>query len=79
MGDRLLEVRLVLVRRIARDTSRAELMKPYRVMRAALDRVDRDIVFSLCQYGMGNVWEWGRRWGETSGGPPATSPTPGRA
>ena len=28
-------------------------------MRAALDAVDRDIVFSLCQYGMGNVWEWG--------------------
>jgi len=21
--------------------------------------VDRDIIFSLCQYGMGNVWEWG--------------------
>jgi alpha-galactosidase len=35
------------------------LQKPYRVMRAALDKVDRDIVFSLCQYGWGSVWEWG--------------------
>ena len=28
-------------------------------MRDALARVDRDIVYSLCQYGMGKVWEWG--------------------
>ena len=38
-------------------------MKPYQVMRAALDKVPRDIVFSLCQYGMGNVWEWGAQVG----------------
>lgn len=36
-----------------------DLKEPYQVMRAALDKVDRDITFSLCQYGMGNVWEWG--------------------
>lgn len=41
-----------------------DFKKPYRVMRAALDKVQRDIVFSLCQYGMGNVWEWG---GEVGG------------
>jgi len=46
-------------RTIAKDQSRAEYQKPYRVMRAALDGVNRDIVFSLCQYGMDNVWEWG--------------------
>jgi alpha-galactosidase len=40
-----------------------DLKEPYRVMRAALDKVDRDIVFSLCQYGMGNVWEWGTEVG----------------
>jgi alpha-galactosidase len=39
------------------------LMKPYQVMRAALDKAPRDIVFSLCQYGMGNVWEWGAQVG----------------
>lgn len=49
--------------RIAKDQSRAELMRPYQVMRAALNQVDRDIVFSLCQYGMGNVWEWGESVG----------------
>ncbi|HYG34589.1 MAG TPA: NPCBM/NEW2 domain-containing protein, partial [Clostridia bacterium] len=36
-----------------------QLLKPYQVMRAALDKAPRDIVYSLCQYGMGNVWEWG--------------------
>ncbi|MBN3036670.1 MAG: putative Ig domain-containing protein [Bacteroidales bacterium] len=45
--------------RIAKDHSRQELMRPYQKMRRALDRVHRDIVYSLCQYGMGEVWEWG--------------------
>jgi alpha-galactosidase len=45
--------------RIAKDKSLAELQKPYVVMQDALRKVDRDIVYSLCQYGMGNVWEWG--------------------
>jgi alpha-galactosidase len=37
----------------------AELQKPYILMRGELDKAPRDIVFSLCQYGMGSVWEWG--------------------
>jgi alpha-galactosidase len=41
------------------DNSLAALQKPYRVMHAALDSMPRDILFSLCQYGMGRVWEWG--------------------
>lgn len=44
---------------IAPNTSLPELKRPYTVMRAALDSVRRDIVYSLCQYGMGKVWEWG--------------------
>jgi alpha-galactosidase len=48
---------------IAKDRSLEELQKPYRVMRAALDKVWRDIVFHLCQYGMGDVWEWGAKVG----------------
>ena len=44
----------------------AGLQKPYRVMRAALDGVDRDILFSFCQYGMGKVWEWGAEVGGNS-------------
>jgi alpha-galactosidase len=38
---------------------RQRLMKPYLAMDAALRKLDRDILFSLCQYGMGNVWQWG--------------------
>ena len=49
--------------RIAKDNGLPELKKPYFVMRAALDRVKRDILYSLCQYGMGNVWEWGAEVG----------------
>ncbi|MGB9006891.1 MAG: putative Ig domain-containing protein [Candidatus Aminicenantales bacterium] len=45
------------------NSSRRELMKPYLLMRRCLDRVDRDIVFSLCQYGLGKVWEWGAEAG----------------
>jgi alpha-galactosidase len=33
--------------------------KPYRVMAASLDKVPRDIVYSLCQYGDADVWKWG--------------------
>ena len=32
-------------------------------MHDALAKQPRDIVFSLCQYGMGNVWEWGAEVG----------------
>ena len=35
-------------------------------MRAALDKVPRDIMFSFCQYGAGNVWEWGAEIGGNS-------------
>lgn len=49
--------------KIAKDKSRGELMRPYTVMREALDKVPRDIIYSLCQYGMGDVWEWGAEVG----------------
>ena len=48
---------------IARNPDRAALMKPYQVMRKGLDECNRDIVFSLCQYGMGDVWKWGAEVG----------------
>jgi alpha-galactosidase len=51
---------------IAPNRSLPELQKPYRVMRQALDQVPRDILFSFCQYGMGNVWEWGTELGGNS-------------
>lgn len=39
------------------------LKRPYQVGRQALDQVQRDIIYSLCQYGWGNVWEWGAEKG----------------
>jgi len=46
--------------------SLATLQKPYQVMRAALDKAPRDILFSFCQYGMGDVWKWGAEIGGNS-------------
>jgi len=40
--------------------------KPYQVMRAALNKIPRDIMFSFCQYGMGDVWNWGAEVGGNS-------------
>ena len=39
--------------------TRAERVKPYDLMGRMLLAQNRDIVFSLCQYGDSNVWEWG--------------------
>jgi alpha-galactosidase len=49
--------------RVAGGSDRTALMAPYFVMRDALDNVNRDIVYSLCQYGMGEVWKWGAEVG----------------
>ncbi|MGE5358773.1 MAG: putative Ig domain-containing protein [Bacteroidales bacterium] len=40
------------------------LQKPYRMMGKLVAEQPRDIVFNLCQYGMGEVWTWG---GEVGG------------
>jgi len=42
-----------------KDTSLQAYMKPYQVMQRALRAQPRDILYSLCQYGMGQVWKWG--------------------
>ena len=44
-----------------------KLMRPYAVMRAALNSVNRDIIYSFCQYGNGNSWEWVGELGGNSG------------
>jgi len=41
------------------DTSVYSYKKPYFKMRDALRKQKRDIVYSLCQYGMKDVWKWG--------------------
>ncbi len=40
-----------------------DLKAPYTLMKKCLEKSNRDIVYSLCQYGMGNVWEWGAQAG----------------
>jgi len=42
---------------------RPALEKPYSLMRGILDTLNRDMVFSLCQYGWGDVWECGAEVG----------------
>ena len=44
---------------IVKDDDWPEVQKPYRVMRAALDKCGRDIVYSICQYGFNAVYVWG--------------------
>ncbi len=62
-GVDLIKYDLCSYREILPDRSLAELKKPYEIMRAALDTCGRDIVYSLCQYGMGNVSQWGEEVG----------------
>ena len=40
--------------------------KPYTLMGSALRKTNRDILFSFCQYGMGDVWKWGAEVGGNS-------------
>lgn len=49
--------------RIAPRPTIEDRQKPYRLMGAILKRQSRDIIFSICQYGQGEVWEWGREVG----------------
>jgi alpha-galactosidase len=48
---------------IAKNPSLADLQKPYRQIGEILRKQKRDLVLNLCQYGMGNVWEWGKEVG----------------
>jgi alpha-galactosidase len=48
---------------IAKNPDRAALQKPYQLIGDILKRQNRDVVLNLCQYGMGNVWEWGKQVG----------------
>ena len=43
----------------------ADFKKPYQQMWSELQKLDRDIVFNLCQYGMGDVWQWGGEVGNS--------------
>ncbi len=44
---------------VVENDSLEAFIKPYRVMEKALRKQPRDIIYSLCQYGMKDVWTWG--------------------
>jgi len=44
---------------VKEDTTLASYRRPYTLMEEALRIHKRDIIYSLCQYGMKDVWKWG--------------------
>lgn len=49
-----------------KDTSLETYIKPFRVMQHALRAQPRDIIYSICQYGLKDVWKWGGKVGGQS-------------
>lgn len=43
-----------------------ELKAPYIKMGALVQHLDRDVIFNMCQYGMGESWKWARSVGGSS-------------
>jgi alpha-galactosidase len=41
----------------------SDLQKPYILISEILKKQNRDIILNLCQYGMGEVWKWGKEVG----------------
>ena len=63
-GIDYLKYDLCSYRRMMKDqNSVEELMPPYIKMQKALQKIDRDIVYSICEYGNGEVWKWGEKVG----------------
>ncbi len=48
---------------VAEGEGLERLQHPYRKMAEILKTLDRDVVYNLCQYGMGDVWQWGGQVG----------------
>jgi hypothetical protein len=44
---------------LPKEPTVADYQAPYLLMSAALAAQSRDIVYSLCQYGVADVWKWG--------------------
>jgi len=50
---------------VVHNDSLSTLKAPFLQMGSALKKTGRDIVFNLCQYGMGSVWKWGSEAGHS--------------
>lgn len=51
---------------IGRENYLPDLKKPYLLMSEILRKQKRDIILNICQYGMGEVWKWGKEVGGNS-------------
>lgn len=51
---------------VAKGKMVQDRQEPYRKMGAILKSLDRDVILNICQYGMGEVWKWGREVGGNS-------------
>jgi alpha-galactosidase len=51
---------------VGRRDTLPDLQKPYILISGLLKKQKRDIVLNLCQYGMGDVWKWGKEVGGNS-------------
>jgi alpha-galactosidase len=52
--------------KIGRRDTLPDLQKPYILISDILKKQKRDIILNLCQYGMGDVWKWGKEVGGNS-------------
>lgn len=52
--------------RIAKGKTLDDLEEPYVKMGGIVKGLDRDVILNMCQYGMGDVWNWGRQAGGNS-------------
>ena len=50
-------------RKVAGGETLAARKKPYELMGGLVGKLDRDVTFNLCQYGMSEVWKWGAECG----------------
>jgi alpha-galactosidase len=52
--------------KFARNDTLPDLQKPYILISELIKKQKRDIILNLCQYGMGDVWKWGKEVGGNS-------------
>jgi alpha-galactosidase len=53
-------------RQVATGKTLEDYEKPYRQMGGILAGLDRDVALNMCQYGLGDVWQWGKEVGGNS-------------
>lgn len=52
--------------KVADKNAPGYLQKPYILISSIIKKQKRDIILNLCQYGMGDVWKWGKQAGGNS-------------